>query len=128
MGRKTVSSFGGEAQVVASHDAGFNQVQVSKQLNISRCCVQNTINKEKYLGTHESSKRSERPKKLDERDFRHLKRLVKGNAPLSTTKIASNLNASLPKPVTTRTVRTYLNELGFECMVKVKEQWLPGVA
>ena len=71
------------------------------------------INKDKHLDTNEDSKRLERSKKLDERGFRHLKRLVKSDACLSATKIASDLNASLPKPVTTRTVRTYLKELCF---------------
>ena len=88
MGKKAVSSFV-RAQMVALHDVGFNQVQISKQLNISRCCVQNAINKYKHLGIYDDSKRSGRPKKLDGRDFRHLKRLVKGDARLSATKIAS---------------------------------------
>ena len=111
-------------QVVALHDVGYNQVQISKQLNISRYCVQNAINKYEHLGTYDESKRSGRPRKLDERSFQHLKRLVKGSARLSATKIASELNASLPKPVTTRTVRTYLQELDFEYVVKMKKQWL----
>ena len=123
MGEKLVSSFV-RAQVAALHDAGFNQIQISKQLNISRCCVQNTINKSKRLGTYDDSKRSGRPKKLDAWGFRHLKRLVKGDARLSATKIASDLNASLPKPTTTRTICTYLKELTFKYVVKVKKQWL----
>ena len=126
MKKKLVSSFV-RAQVVALHDAGFNQVQISKQLHISRCCVQNAINKYKHLGTYDDSRRSgcpKCPKNLDARGFGRLKRFVKGDARLSATKIASDLNASLPKPVTTRTDRTYLKELAFENMVKVKEQWL----
>ena len=59
--------------MAAFHDAGFDQVQISKQLNISRCCVQNAINKDKHLGTHGDSKRLESPKKLDGQSFRHLK-------------------------------------------------------
>ena len=51
---------------------------------------------------------------LDGRCFRRLNRLVKGDACVSATKIASDVNGSLPKPVTTRTVRIYLKELGFE--------------
>ena len=33
------------AQVVTLHNAALNQVQISKQLKISRCCVQNAIKK-----------------------------------------------------------------------------------
>ena len=85
MGEKAVSSFV-RAQVVALHDARFNQVHISKQLNISRCCVQNVINKYKRLGIYDNSKRSGRPKELDALSFRHLKRLIKGDACLSATK------------------------------------------
>ena len=68
MGKKAVSSFV-RAQVVVLHDAGFNQVQISKQLNISRCCVQNAINKYNRLGTYDDSKRSGHPKEFDARGF-----------------------------------------------------------
>ena len=63
MGKKAVYSFV-RAQVVALHDAGFNQVQLSKQLNISCCCVQNAINKYKYVGICENAKRSTVKKSL----------------------------------------------------------------
>ena len=63
-------------------------------------------------------------KKLDARYFWHLKQLVKGDTRLSATKIASDLNACLPKPVTTRTVRTCLKELAFEYVLSKKKRWL----
>ena len=62
MEKNPVSSFV-QAQVVPLHDAGFNQVQISKQRNISRRCVENAINKYKCLGTYDDSKGSGRPKK-----------------------------------------------------------------
>ena len=117
---KAVSSFV-RVQVVALHDVGFNQVQISKQLNSFLCRIQNAVNNYEHLGTCEDSKRSARPKKLDGQDFWHFKRLVKGDAHVSATKIAWDLNASLPKPVTTRTVCTYWKELGFEYVVKMKK-------
>ncbi|CAF3183212.1 unnamed protein product [Rotaria socialis] len=123
MGKKPVSPFV-RAHVVALHDAGFNQVHISKQLNISRCCAQNAIKKYKDQGNYNDLKSSGRPRKVDGRGLRHLKRLVKGDERLSAAKIATDLNASLPKPITTRTVRNYLKELGFEDVVKVKKQWL----
>ena len=123
MGKKPISSFK-RAQIVALHNAGFNQVDISKDLHVSRCCVQNAIKKYKNFGRYDDLKRSGRPKKVVGRNLRHLKRLVKGDTRLSATKIASDLNASLPKPVTTRTIRTYLKDLGFEYVVKMKKQWL----
>ena len=68
MGEKPVSSFV-RAQVVALHDAAFNQVQISKQLNIFRYCVQNAINRYKRLDTYNNSTLSRRPKNLDEQGF-----------------------------------------------------------
>ena len=38
------------AHVVALHDAGLNQVQISKHLKVSRCIVQNAIKKCKQQG------------------------------------------------------------------------------
>ena len=63
MGEKAFFSFV-RAQLVVLHDAGFDQVQISKQFNVFRCCIQNTINKYKHLGTYEDSKRSGCPKKV----------------------------------------------------------------
>ena len=61
------------AQVVVLLDVGFSQIQISKQLNISHCCVQSVINKDKHLGTHEDSNRSASPETLNGQGFRHLK-------------------------------------------------------
>ena len=82
------------------------------------------FNKYKHLGTYEDSKYSWHLKKFDGPGFWYLKRLVKGDARLNATKIASELNASLPKSATVRKVRTYLKELDFENVLKVKKQWL----
>ncbi|CAF2153798.1 unnamed protein product [Rotaria magnacalcarata] len=104
MGKKSIDPYV-RAQVVALHDAGLNQ-------------------KYKQLGRFDDLKHTERPKKLSGREIRHLKRLVKGDSHLSASKIASDLNTSLPKPIKTRTVRRYLKHLGFEYVVKIKKQWL----
>ena len=53
----------------------------------------------------------------------HLERLVKFESRLSASKITSELNNSLPKPVTTRTIRNYLRELSYEYVVKLTKQW-----
>jgi transposase len=123
MGKKSIHPTV-RAQVVALDGAGLNQVEISNQLKISRCCVQNAIKKYKKLRRYDDLKHTGRPKKISDREVRHLKKLVKGDSRLSATKIASDLNSSLPKPVTTRTVRRYLKDLGFEYVVKIKKQWL----
>ena len=113
-----------QAHAAALHDADLNQVQISKQLKVSRCCVQSAIKKYKKLRRFDDLQHTGCSKKLSGREIRHLKRLVKGDSCTSASKIASDLNTSLPKPVTTRAVRRYLKELGFEYVVKIKKQWL----
>ena len=124
MGKKSIHSYV-RAQVVTLHDAVFNWVQISKELKLSRCCVQNVIKKYEQLGRFDDLKHTRRPKKLSAPDIRHLKRSVKGNSSLSASKVATDLNASLLEPVTTRTRRRYLINLAFEYLVKIKKiQWL----
>ena len=64
-------------------------------------------------GEFKDLKRSGRLKKLSHCDERHLRRLVKGESRFSAAKIKTDLNSSLLKPVTKRTVRNYLTKLGF---------------
>ena len=72
MSKKAVSPFV-RPQVVALNDVAFNQVQISKQLKISRCFVKNTIKEFKDQGVHNDLKRSERPRKIYGHDLRYLK-------------------------------------------------------
>ena len=58
-------------------------------------------------------------KEVQNRDFRHLKQPAKGDRRLSAAKIASDLNGSFAKPITT-TVCRYLRNLGFEYVIKIK--------
>jgi transposase len=82
------------------------------------------MKKFKETGSSDEKKWCGRPLKINERDIRQLKRLVKLENRLSASKITSDLNNSLSKPVTTRTVRNYLRELSYEYVVKLEKQWL----
>ena len=46
------------AQAVALSDARFSHVQISKQLNISRHCVQNTVKKYNEIGQYNDLQRT----------------------------------------------------------------------
>ena len=50
--------------------------------------------------------------------------MVQGDNRLSAAKITTDLNISLFKPVSKRTMRRYLKKLGYEYAVKIKKQWL----
>ena len=123
MGKESVDSIV-RAQAVAFSDSELKQVQISRQLNISRHCVQNAVKKYKETRQYNDFPRTGRPKIIPNRGVRHLKRLAKDDGCLCAAKITSDLNASLPKEVSTKTVRRYLRDLGYEYIVKVKKQWL----
>ena len=63
MGKKPVDSIV-RAQVVALSDSGLNQVQISRQLNSSRHCVQNAVNKYKETRQYNDFPCTGRPKKF----------------------------------------------------------------
>lgn len=95
-----------------------------KQVKTSPKSLNSCESKIWKVGEYNDLKRSGRPKNLSDRDERHLKKLVQGENRLNVTKITTNLNISLPNPVTKRTVRNYLTKLGFEYKFKIKKQWL----
>ena len=69
-------------------------------------------------------KRSDRLKSLSGCNIRELKTLVQDDNRLSTAKITTDLNISLFKPMSQRTVRRYLKKLDYEYAVNIKNQWL----
>ena len=109
------------AQVVALYQSGFNLSKISKQLQVSRCCVRNAITKFEEYTKFDDMKRSGRPKSLSDRNIRELKRLVQGDNRLSAAKITTDLNMSLFKSMSKRTVRQYLKKLDYEYAVKIKK-------
>ncbi|UJR08074.1 hypothetical protein I4U23_012351 [Adineta vaga] len=121
MGKKPVDPFV-RAQTVALDNAGFKQVDTSTRLEISLCFVQNAITKFKNDGHYNDMKRSGRPKKITGDDIRYLKKLVRGDVRPSASKVTSELNISLPNPVSVVPVPRYLKYLGYEYVVKSKRQ------
>ena len=61
MGKKPVHSIV-RAQAVVLSDSGLNQIQISKQLNISRHCVQNAVKEYKETRQYHDFPRTDRPK------------------------------------------------------------------
>ena len=118
LGKRSIHSYV-QAQLVTLHDGALNQLQISKQLEASWYCVQNPIKKYKQLGRFDHLKHIGRPKTLSGCVIRRLRRLIKGDSRLIGSRISTNLNASLPEPVATRTIRRYLKDLAFEYVIKI---------
>ena len=120
MGKRSIEPYV-RAQAVALYQSGLNLSKISKRLQVSRCCVRNAIIKFGEYTKFDDMKRSGRPKSLSDRNIRELKRLVQGDNRLSAAKITTDLNMSLFKPVSKRTVRRYLKKFGYEYAVKIKK-------
>ena len=74
------------APAVALYQSGLNLSKISKQLQVSRCCVRNAITKFEEYTKFDDVKRSGRPKSLSDRNIHELKRLVQGDNRLSAGK------------------------------------------
>ena len=98
MSKRSIESYV-RAQAVVLYQSGLNLSKISKQLQVSRCCIRNAITQ------FDDMKRSGRPKSLSDCNIHELKRLVQGDNRLSAAKITTDLNISLFKPVSKRTVR-----------------------
>ena len=109
------------AQAVPLYQSGFNLSKISKQLQVSKCCVCNAITKFEEYTKFNDMKRSGRPKSLSDRNIRELKRLVQSDNRLSAAKVTTDLSMSPFKPVSKRTVRRYLKKLSYEYAVKIKK-------
>ena len=120
MGKRSIEPYV-RAQAVPLYQSGLNLSRISKQMQISRCCVRNAITKFEEYTKFDDMKRSGRPKSLSDRNIHELKRLVQGDNRLSAAKITTGLNMSLFKPVSKRTVRRCLKKLGYEYAVKIKK-------
>ena len=121
MGKRPIEIYV-RAQPVALCQPGLNLSKISKQLQVSRCCVRNALTKFEEYAKFDDMKRSGRPKSLSDRNVRELKRLVQGDNRLSAAKITTDLNMSRSKPVFKCTVRRYLKKLGYEYAVKIKKE------
>ena len=70
MGKKAVSAYT-RAQAVVLHQSGMNVSKISEQLDVSRECVMNAIERYNKYGEFKDLKWSGRAKKLSHRDERH---------------------------------------------------------
>ena len=73
-------------------------------------------------------RRSGRPKRLSDRNIRELKRLIQSDNRLSAAKITTDLNMSVFKPMSKRSMRRYLKKLGYEYAIKIKNNgWVRSI-
>ena len=73
-------------QAVALYQSGLNLSKISKQLQVSRCCVHNAVTKFKEYVRFDDMKRSNRPKSVSAHNACELERLIQGDNRLEAQK------------------------------------------
>ena len=119
MSKRPIESYV-RAQPTALYKLCLNLSKVSKQLHVSGCCVRNPVTKFEEYAKFDNMKRSGQLKSLSDRNVHELKRLVHDDNRLSATKITTDLNMSLSKPMSKCMVRRYLRRLSYGYVVKIK--------
>ena len=112
------------AQCVASSNASFSCREASKVSGISKSSVQRTIKRVEETSDSHDRRRSDRPKKLSDRNIRMLKCLTENNGRYSSRETTNELNNSLKNPVCKTTVITYLHKIGYEYKTKIKKSFI----
>ena len=109
------------AQYVALRNAGFSCREAGKVIGISKSAVQRAIKRFEETGDFHDRRRSSRPKTLNDRNIRMLKRLTENNGRYPSTETNNKLNNLLKNPVCKTTVITYLHKNSYEYKTKIKK-------
>ena len=94
---------------------------VVKLIGSSKSSFQRIIKRFEETSDFHDWRRSDRPKRLNDRNIRMLKRLTENNARYSSYETANKLNNSLKNPMYKITVITYLHKNGYEYKTKIKK-------
>ena len=94
--------------VLILREEGYSMKQIADKLQRSSSCIHNILQRFKETGSVNDRHRSGRPQISNERDQRHLIRLVKENRRLSSTELANKWTLSSGCVASPRTVRKVL--------------------
>ncbi len=97
-------------QVIGLHLANKSSREIAILLNISQSCATKTIKKFKETGSVNDEHRSGRPRKTSLRDDRLIFRLARSNPTYSLAVLARNINPSLEKSISRKTISRRLAE------------------
>ncbi|CAF4713909.1 unnamed protein product [Rotaria sp. Silwood2] len=107
MGRKPVN-IDKKKNIIALHDAGMSQHEISRQLHISRQCIRQTIRKFDQLHTVATKPGGGRPKKVTDRQKRAIKLEQLRDDTLSLADLVRYAYINLNLTITRQTNRIYI--------------------
>ena len=111
-------------QIIGAFKSGQNALTIAKILGFAKATVYKTIKRYEETGSEDPVKRQGRPKTLSECDKCALNRITVNNRQVPLAVITSELNTKLDNSLSTRTVRTYLKEMGWNSCIACKKPLL----
>lgn len=106
--------------MVGMHRGGSSLSQIAVEFGRGKDVISKVLKRYRERGLVEVAKRSGRPRKLTDHDIRILKREIRKNRRAPLAELAQNLTT----PVSSRTVRKKLHELGIMSCIAVKKPFL----
>lgn len=105
---REVSAFN-RARIIALHDAGHSNHQISEMLDIPRSSVVRIVHRYQELGTVERRSRSGRPRVSDERQDRYLVQYARRHRNASVPALRAHFQGTFRLVISTSTVRRRLH-------------------
>ena len=114
-------------RILVLHEFGKNQVEIAKEMNVSRGCVQKTLARFKENGSHEDRKRSGPKKKTTKREDNKILNTSLKNRRLKAREICSIFNENAMNQVSTSLIKKRLCAAGLKGRVAARKPLLRKV-
>jgi transposase len=108
-------------RIIGLHEAGNSERIISRKTGYGKTTIHNIIIKYHKTGALTIALQSGRPKKLNERDKRHLKVVLTQNRRTTTEKMQKEFIESTGKEVSKSTVRRTLYEMGYHSRAALRK-------
>ena len=116
MTRKELSN-GQREQIIGAYRCGVKPSIIAQNLDIPASTVYDTINRYKQNGSSEPKKRSGRPKNLNDRDMRAVKKIVLKGRRTPLAGLTDEINEYFGTQLCPDTMRKYIKEIGFSSCI-----------
>ena len=108
-------------KVIGLYKASESERAISEKTGYGKTTIHNIISKYNEMGAISVASRSGRPKKLTERDKRHLKTIVTQNWRVGVDKIVKTFAESTEKVVCKNTIKKTLYEMGYNSCTALRK-------
>ena len=110
--------------IISFHKAGLSERAISEKTGHPKTSIHDTIVMYNKRGVLTSAPRSGQPKKLTERDKRHLKAIICKERRELARKIQENFANSTGKEVSKNTIRRALYEMGYHSRIALRKPYI----